>query len=293
MKNVFFILFVTTLFYGCEFNKSIKKDLTTGLTTQGDGISVDDVFITVKEKQTSRSTFVYGEEMLLNFSNVEGWQRENGKVFPGISFVVTSQTGDTVMATDDLYTQYDTEGITISPLRLTTSLVVANPIKSNEEYTIKVKMWDKKSKGTFTAKLSFKVEANKNITIEKYKAECAEIYLFSKDSKKIVINEISQNETVYMMFEGLSGFTEIKGMVYPGLAIKGTDKSGNTIVDIPDLFSMYTETGINITDFKEQVSARFNFEDMQLAPPVKIEIMVWDKKGDAKVKAAVELKITK
>jgi len=290
MKNVFFLLFATALFYGCEFNKSIKKDLMTGLTTQGDGISAEDVFITVNDKKISRTTFVYGEEMVIN---VEGLQRENGKAFPGIRFVVISQSGDTAMATDDLYTQYDTEGITISPLRLTTSLVVANPVKSNEEYTIHIKIWDKKSKGTYTAKLNFKVETNKNITIEKNKAEYTDVYLFAKETKSIVIDEIYQKETVYMMFEGLSGFTEIKGMVFPGLGIKGIDKSGSTIVDVPDLFSMYTETGVNTTDFKEQVSARFNFEDMQLTPPVKIEVVVWDKKGDAKVKAVVELKIIK
>lgn len=58
---------------GCDFRKPINKDLSTGkdittsegltagIMTKPEGLSCDDVWISIDEEKTDRITFIYGE----------------------------------------------------------------------------------------------------------------------------------------------------------------------------------------------------------------------------------------
>ncbi|MBA4323111.1 MAG: hypothetical protein C0408_09875, partial [Odoribacter sp.] len=158
------LLFLVAL-SGCQFSKSVQKDLISGLFMTGDGLSCDDVYLSVNNQKTERSTFIYGEKFLLNFNNIEGFKKDNDHVFPAMTLLVVSKTGDTVLQTNDLYSDYP-DGMNLSPLLLTADVTVANPMKSNGEYTLFVNIWDKKGSGKFTAKFEFKIKSNDQILIE-------------------------------------------------------------------------------------------------------------------------------
>jgi len=291
MKTKILILLLTLTLGACNFSKSVKVDLLTGLTTNGDLISCDDVYITVKGQKVNSNTFTYGEEFYLNFNNIEGFKKENDRVFPGMDLFVTGSAGDTLLISKDMYKNYP-EGINLSPLLLQSNVTVADPIHSNGDYTLAVMMHDKKDKGTYTARLNFKVIPNEKIILTTSKVSYKEIYLFSADEKKVITdNKIKLNDQVYMLFEGLSGFKEEDGKVFPGLSIKASDDAGEQLVNYDDLFADYTESGIGVSDFASQVSSNLVFSSLEVKNPIHCTISIWDKKSDAKISAAFDLQL--
>ena len=282
------LLFLVAL-SGCQFSKSVKKDLISGLLTKGDSLSCDNVYLSVNNEKTERSTFVYGEEFLVNFSYPEGFKNDNGNVFPGMQLVVISKTGDTMLHSNDLYSDY-ANGMKQSPSLLSADIIVASPMKSMGEYTLHVNIWDKKGNGTFSAKLDFKVKSNEQIVAEANNVSYNEIYLFSKERDRVIPdNKIKFNENTYVIFEGLSGFKVENGMVYPGISLKGTDKEGSVILDFNDLFADYSVSGLAATDFNSQVASHFILKGSEFKNPLHCELIIWDKKSDARIKATVNL----
>jgi hypothetical protein len=291
MKKLLAAPLFLILLTGCHFSKSVNKDLMTGLLTNGNGLSCEDVFLSVNNENINRSTFVYGEKFVLNFSNIEGFVKENDFVFPGMKLDVTSNKGDTVLQAEDLYSDY-VNGIKISPLLLTSDITVASPMDPEGEYTLHLKIWDKKGTGTFTASLGFKVTANEKIQVQSVNVKYNLIYLFSKE-RGIVLpyNKMRLNEKTYFIFDGLSGFKVENDLVYPGFSFKAKDGNGEVIEDNEDLFSEYSEKGLSVSDFNTRVTAYFVLSEKVYKNPVHCELVIWDKKSDARIMASADLVI--
>jgi len=289
MKTTLILFFLFLVLNSCNFSKSVKKDLTSGLSSTGNNISCEDVYLTVNNERTTRNLFIYGETFFLNFSDVKGFTKENGNVFPEMNLVVVNPAGDTVMQTNDLMSKY-ADGMNYSPLLLTADLTLAAPIKSKAEYTVFVNIWDRKGKGTFRTKLDFKVRENDKISIESSKVAYDEVYLYSKGNEKVITdNKIKFNDDTYIIIEGLKGFNEANGMVFPGLTIKAYDSAKNAILESDDLFLDYSETGISAVDLANRVSAHFSVPGTQFNNPLHCEVTVWDKKSDAKINVITDL----
>jgi hypothetical protein len=289
MKTTFVLFLIITVLGSCQFSKSAKKELLSGLSSTGSNISCEDVYITVNNERTTRNSFIYGETFYLNFSNVTGLVKEDGNVFPGMIMIVINDSGDTLMHTDDLIANYP-DGMNYSPLLLTADLTVADPIGSGGKYTVIVNISDRKGKGTYRSKYDFTVMKGDRIAIESSKVEYDEVYVFSQGNNRVIIdNRIKFNDNIYIIIEGLTGFAESNGMVFPGLSIKASDSAGNMVLESDDLFTEYTSSGIAATDLGERVSAHFSVPGTQFNNPLHCELTVYDKKSDAKIKAATDL----
>lgn len=289
MKATLTLFFLLLVLNSCNFSKSAKKDLMSGLSSTGNNISCEDVYLTVNNERTTRNTFIYGETFFLNFSDIKGFIKENSKVFPGMNLVVVNPSGDTMMQTNDLMSKY-ADGMNYSPLLLTADLTIAAPIKSKTEYTAFVNIWDRKGEGTFRSKFDFKVRENDKISIESSKVTYNEVYLYSQGNEKVITdNKIKLNEDTYIIIEGLKGFNEANGMVFPGLTIKASDYAKNIILESEDLFIDYGKSGIAAIDLANRVSAHFSVPGTQFNNPLHCELTVWDKKSDAKIKVITDL----
>ncbi len=289
MKKMVCVLLVSIIISGCNFSKSVKKDLVSGLTSTGSGLTCEDVYLTVNNERTSRNTFSYGDMIYLVFSDLKGFTTENGNVFPVMEIVVTDLTGDTALYAGDLYSEY-TEGIKYSPLELTADVTVATPIKSGGEYVLNVTIRDRKGSGSFNSKLRFTVEGNGNIKTEPFNVKYNEVYLYSQGNNKVINDgKIGFDDNVYIMAEGMNGFKVENGKVFPGLGLKGTDSEGNVIIDYPDLFTEYGNTGVDVSDFSARVSANFKITGNSFKNPLHCEMLLWDKKSDAKLKITTDL----
>jgi len=290
MKYKVYIILISILLTGCKFRKSVEKDIASGLTSAGDEITCEDVYLTVNNERITRNSFIYGEIIYINFNDVKGFAKENGKVFPGLVISVTNQAGDTVWKTADLYSQY-TEGFDYSPLNLTADLTVAAPMQSKGEYSLFIDIRDSKGEGKFKTKFDFKVRENELISVETSGVSYNETYLFSQGSNRIITdNKIGFDDNIYVIVEGLKGFKEENGMVYPGISIKIIDAANNIIVNSEDLFVKYSEAGVAAADLNTRVSAHFSsLSGEKFINPLHCETVIWDKKGDARIKATTNM----
>jgi hypothetical protein len=283
----FFFLFLTIA--GCQFSKSAKKDFISGVASIGNNITCEEVYLTVNGERTQRNSFIYGETFVLNFSNITGLTKENGNVFPAMIMTVINTSEDTLMQTDDLISGYP-EGMNFSPLLLTADLTIAAPLKSGGEFTVIINIWDRKGQGTYRSKFDFKVSKNDKIGVESSNVSFNEIYIYSQGSDKVIIdNKIKFDDNVYIIIEGLRGFSETNGMVYPGLSIKASDSLKNIILESEDLFTDYSASGITSADLAQRVSAHFSIPGTQFNNPLHIELTVSDKKSDARLKVSSDM----
>jgi len=289
MKILSATIIVLTILTGCNTRKSVEKDLVTGLLSKGNNLSCDNVYLSVDDEKTSKTTFVYGQKFNMNFASIEGFQGENGNVFPGMQIFVTNKSGDTVLQSNDLYQKY-TDGLNLSPLLLHADLTVAAPISSGAEYTMIVNIWDKKGKGTYTGEVDFKVVPNEYLKVDANKVSFNEIYLFSRERGTVISdNKIKFNENTSLIFEGLSGFKEENDLVFPGMSIMARDNDDNAILENDDLFIEYSDSGLSISDFLSGVSSSFTLNTGEFKTPLHFMVTVWDKRSDARITVNADL----
>jgi len=282
------IILIMIALMSCDSSKSVSKDLITGLTARGDGLSCENVYLSDGEQEINRNSFTYGEKVYVNFENIEGFKKEGENVFPGLRLCVINHQGDTVMIYSDLYADYH-DGISISPLLLQSNLTVADPIHSGNEYTLYIDIWDKNGEGTFKATLDFDVIPDEQIIIEKNNISYDEVYLFTMEGNNVIIDdEVNYNENIYLIFEGLDGFQEEGGKLFLGLSIKIWDKDGEIIMNEEDLIG---DEEMEPFQIKEQLAPNFIIRDTSISSPVSCEIVVWDKRSNSNIRATVKLNL--
>ena len=269
----------------------MKKDFVSGLTSTGSGLTCEEVYLKVNDERTDRNSFIYGEVVNLVFEDVKGLKQENGKSFPKMQIIVNSLRGDTVFFADNLYSEY-TEGMNFSPLQLTGDLTVAAPIKTGGEYLLTVIITDRKGAGIYLSKLKFSVKGNDKIKIEPLNVSYNEVYLYSQGKNK-VINDgmISFDDNIYILAEGIKGFKEENGLVFPGISFRGSDASGKAIFNYEDMFSDYSTTGIAVSDFNTKISAHFKLTGSEFNNPLHAVIIIWDKKSSARMKISTDMTV--
>ena len=275
-------------FDSCQFAQSVEKDLATGMSTRGDGLSCENVYLSDGENVIKRNTFVYGEVYYVNFDGLEGFVRDGQGAFPSMQLIIVSNQGDTALYVNDMYNEF-VQGIENDPLDLYGEVTVADPIHSGGEYTLYVNIRDRKGKGSFRAILKFDVVSDERISINSNQVSSKEIYLFSQQrGRTITDGQAEFNENIYMLFEGLEGFSLQEGKVYLGLSLEITDATGNLILDEADLLG---DEGMSFEMVQEQLAPNFILTGSQIANPVTCKVRIWDKKGTAWLNASTEIHV--
>ncbi len=287
LKALGFALLLIT-FDSCQFAQSVEKDLATGMSTRGDGLSCEKVYLSDGENVIKRNTFVYGEVYYVNFDGLEGFVMDGQGAFPSMQLIIVSNKGDTVLYVNDMYDEF-VQGIENDPLDLYGEVTVADPIHSGGEYTLYVIIRDRNGKGTFRAILKFDVVPDEGISINSNGVSYKEIYMFSQQrGRTITDGQAEFNENIYMLFEGLEGFSVQEGKVYLGLSLEITDATGNLILDEADLLG---DEGMSQAMVQEQLAPNFILSGSQIANPVTCKVRIWDKKGTAWLNASTEINV--
>ena len=269
----------------CNFSASV--DFVTGISTTGNGLSVNKIYLSDGEKVLETTEFEYGQKFFLNFDNITGLKKENGAVFPGMEFSVLNKIGDTIIYSKDLYAN-QASGYEIFPLALMSNLTVANPIVSNEEYILVSNIWDKKGEGTFKTEMDFKVISNPEIIIKNNGLSAKEIYLSSMTNKKVINNEIVNfGEKVQVMIEGLEGFKQDNNKASINLSMKLTDADDNVIINQTDLLG---DDPVDAKRVNSSISPYFVVTKGRLKNPVTCFVELADKVSSSKM--VIETKLT-
>lgn len=288
MKTLKSILAITSiiLFTACNFNKSVSKSLITGLSTKGNGLSVDEVYMTNGIDKLESNTLLYGQEIYTYFDNIEGFVVEDGKIFPDMQVVVLSKVGDTVLQNKNLL---DGKGIKGTKAVLNGNVILAYPIYSDDEYTIKYTIIDTKGSGVFSSEFDLKLEKDPLIKIKEKGLSVKEAYIFNQNSRTIITNgKVDFNNTFLFDLHGLKGYKLANGKPNLGMSVKVTDSKGGVILDMENLLknSFLTETQI-----KKGLGSTLKLSKGTLVNPLLWQVHIWDKNSDAELVAESEITV--
>ncbi|MCX2742780.1 hypothetical protein OO013_02820 [Mangrovivirga sp. M17] len=252
----------------------------------GNGLYSEKIHLTSNGKKIERNKFYYGEVIKVHFENLTGLTEVNEYVFPGMSITVVNSEMDTIFNNPDLYKEM-TEGVNYKPLQLTATLTCANPMHTNNDYTLLIHIWDKKGKGTNDLKMNFQVDRNPKFVIENKSASIEEIYIYSPLKNSVVNdNEIVLGEKIYYVFEGISGFKLKNGQISAGMSMNVKDDDGKIILSNDDLIGdkLFSEK-----EFQSQITASFVMSGMVVKNPIEVELIIWDKYSKNKIKLTSQL----
>jgi hypothetical protein len=75
--KILLCLLISVNFFSCDSGKSKNKELkpgkgtTTGEMVKTEGLSCDEVWLSVNEERIDRRTFIWGETFYVNFNNMQ------------------------------------------------------------------------------------------------------------------------------------------------------------------------------------------------------------------------------
>ena len=284
MRKLLYLILISSLSAGCNNSKTEKKEFAKGITSIGTNITCGNIFISVNGRKVENNEFTYGERFYVNFDDLRGLKRKNNKVLPGMKIAIVNSSGDTIMRNNDLYSAI-TDGFELKPFQLAADLTAASPLKSGDDYTLLVKIWDKNSSGTITARYDFKVTANDQIITNSTNLTYDEAYIYDQQSGKIVRDgRIKFDQNIYIILEGLKGLAEMNGKVFPGLSIKIVDSDSALVTDFDDLLANYSAKGVEQADVFLRTSAKFKIEKGALKNPLVCNVIIWDKRSPSRIK---------
>lgn len=282
--GLFFILI------SCEFNQSVKTDLTTGAYSKGDGLKCDDVSIEINGEVEKRTTFIYGEQINFIFSNVTGFKKESEKVFPILTITIIKNEKDTIANSENLLIDLS-EGTELSPLELSAHFMAGFQFETADEFVAQVNISDDKSDGTFYYELPFKVQENKLLNIDAIGLVYKDIYLWN-ESKKMTIakGNIEAVDTVLLLIEGLDGFKEVDGKIFPICMLEFNDNNGEKVIYNPNLLQEYDSVGVDSEEFRNgQLPIILTFNEGVYYNPYSLNLVLSDKYSTNEISISAKL----
>ncbi len=108
------------------------------------------------------------------------------------------------------------------------------------------------------------------------------------DENKLNSNEFPQGKTIFLYINGVSGFALKDNLVNLGGSLVISDENGNKILDYPDLFEAYTDTGVSAENAS---TINFNLLISELLLPGSKYLWksrIWDKNGEGAIEAEIE-----
>ena len=161
------LLFILLLLPACQFRCSIgnadagktqpvEKDgmaLYNGIELQANGLRVNKAYLVTNDENAERigeGNFISlesGVKLVLLMDG--GWQESNGRVWPGASMQVKADNGDIILNEEDLFANYETEGVTVIDAKVLSLSVYLSKLKPKRpvSFTVSFKVWDKKGEG--------------------------------------------------------------------------------------------------------------------------------------------------
>ncbi len=251
-------------------------------------LSSQEIYLALDGVPYLHDEFPQGSTTRFTFDQVDGYRYRYGKAFPKIAMRVTEKkTGGTVVLNYDNLLE-DKESSGTSPeeaARLSASLTVGEPLKVNERYTWEIIITEVTGKGRISLKYDFKVVPAEDLS----PTTIGNAFTFDTDGLQLqqVLLEIGgrpypttdlpEQATVEMVFHEVEGFTVNRGRIYPGLAIRVTDRYGKVILREKDLFAHFDRSGLTPKKAERLVSSLTIGHPMQVGQTYTWEVHIWDK----------------
>lgn len=139
--------------------KSVPK-VTNGIKITGDNVTVHQAYLAMESGSLvpSDNSVALNEKIILTILS-EGWKNIDGKSFIGIQQKITTNTGEVVLDTDDMFAKYDATGINAeyTGLLKLTAVITENPA-GVDHFITNFRVWDKKGDGEVKGSYKFYVK---------------------------------------------------------------------------------------------------------------------------------------
>lgn len=287
--SIFILVLTTSVFYSCQFNQSVKKDLTTGAQSRGDGLGSDDIYMEINGETVTRNAFIFGENVTFIFNNVKGLKSVDDKTFPAMSMYIVKNEKDTVFSNPALLKDL-VEGTSISPLKLQANFVAALPYQNNEKYKVFVAISDQKGDGTFTYEMPFTVKENELLKVQNKDIKYSNIYLWNETQKKTIFdNKVNSTDMLILIMEGIEGLEVKDGKVFPVFKVELIDDKGNVLLSNPNMLSANENEGFSPEDLKKQLTAKITFTQGMFNNPCHLTAKLTDKNSSHEITVKSDL----
>lgn len=155
----FIILILMTIFItscGAQSNSGIKKDTTTGLTTNWQDLEPAGVSLVMNGEVLNHIDIPIGEKFMLLNKNVSNLTEKNGKVSVGCSLLITDKQGNKILEEADLFKDKDVfDKRDVRDLKCTVS--TGDTMQWEELYDVVVTFWDKFGPGKIVNKVTIRM----------------------------------------------------------------------------------------------------------------------------------------
>lgn len=292
MKNLLFSLIILLTLTACEISTNTSNEsLLSSMKIDENGLKCSDVYLEIDEEKVDRTTFSYGEEVFFSFNNVKGFKKKNGKVYPGLGVEIKNTNNkEVILESEDLFP--NDIGFSETVILLYSNITMALPYKDNEEYNIKIKIWDKEGDGVLKFEMPFTINENEDLDVKSKDVTYSALYLWNGDQNKLVANDnVSRKDQLLLIYEGLDGFKVEKGLVFPGLSLKLIDDDGEIIIDEDNLMGDYTYKGTSFDQFNKQLYFEIDFFYDKYANPLQLTTKLWDEKSNSKLTLRTEIEV--
>ncbi len=280
MKKLSFFLGFALLLAACQYEAKIDPESGSQIRVKSEGISYQGVAIEVNGKKSELKAFDYGDEIGLHFKNVEGFTRQNGKIYPGLKLLVQNKAGDTLLFYEDMYANEDP--VSLDPVTLTATILAARPIKTNEIVTAKLDFWDKKGSGKMHVDFDFSTKSNDNLSIKNKTITYDEIYIFSEKNQRVVSdNQYDSDDLLYFIMEGLDGFKEENGVIFPCLMVEVKNENDEVILKEENILQAYFEDGVSKSAVNQKIYFGLSQKALQTGKKLRVHAVLIDKISEA------------
>ena len=148
-KTTLSLMLVALIFLitSCQFSKGVKKDLTTGLSTSYNGLTLDDIYLADEGgNRLNNNKIKLGARVLIIANGVDYFTEKEGKVFPGCQIILTDKNKSEILNLPDAFADM-TSGTTAAQAKtLQASLNTGQPMVNGETYHLLVRFYDKNNK---------------------------------------------------------------------------------------------------------------------------------------------------
>ncbi|MBC8757688.1 hypothetical protein H2O64_23675 [Kordia sp. YSTF-M3] len=289
LKHIYIAL-IACICFACESGTSQNKNYITDLTIDNNGLTCDGITMGNHTGNIKKSEFSYGEKITLYYKNMTGFVLQDSLAYPNMDIFVTNKKGDTVMSQKDLFKNIK-EGYTEEDLNLRSNLTFAAPMIPNNSYQMHINVIDKNSDGYFNLKKDFTIIENPLLKTKADGLTYKILYLYSQTRDIAIVDDnISPNESVYILLEDLEGYAiDADGKVDLLASISLTEANGRVINENNNLFP----EPVSAVDLKDQLYASLKVTEGQISNPVTCVFKVKDKKSGHTFETSVDLIVAK
>ncbi|MFZ1784015.1 MAG: hypothetical protein WAU23_02340 [Ferruginibacter sp.] len=179
--KIFYLIMFSFLLTSCDFSCSVgdkKSKLKTKTVSSEDNnalngaiikndIDLDVTGVKLKEAYLmdanrnllEKNEARLGEKIYLVIKLDTGWVKENGKSFIGASERVVTSAGRVVVSADDIFKDYELEGLdAVDSKLISLSAVITEADPGVDQFSVQFRVWDKKGNGEVKGKYTFSLK---------------------------------------------------------------------------------------------------------------------------------------